>query len=52
MTLDELDHILPNGFHHAQLFSIELNYAAGSAKLDFEESFIRSSLFVTSHETL
>lgn len=33
MTLDELDHILPNGFHDAQLFSLELNYAAGSAKL-------------------
>ncbi len=33
MTLDELDHTLPNGFHDAQLFSLELNYAAGSAKL-------------------
>jgi hypothetical protein len=33
MTLDELDHILPNGFHDAKLFSIELNYAEGRAKL-------------------
>jgi hypothetical protein len=33
VTLDELDHALPNGFHDAQLFSLELNYAAGRAKL-------------------
>jgi hypothetical protein len=33
MTLEELDHSLPNGFHDAQLFALELNYAAGSAKL-------------------
>jgi hypothetical protein len=33
MTLDDLDHVLPNGFHDAQLFSLELNYATGRAKL-------------------
>ena len=33
MTLDELNHRLPNGFHDAQIFSIELDYAAGTAKL-------------------
>jgi hypothetical protein len=33
VTLDELDHKLPNGFHDAKIFSIELNYAAGTAKL-------------------
>ena len=32
MTLDELDRNLPNGFHDAEIFSIELNYAAGVAK--------------------
>jgi hypothetical protein len=32
MTLDELDDSLPNGFHDAQRFSLELNYVAGSAK--------------------
>jgi hypothetical protein len=33
VTLDELDRSLPNGFHDAQLFSLELNYTARSAKL-------------------
>jgi hypothetical protein len=32
MTLDELDQKLPNGFHDAQIFSIEIDYAAGAAK--------------------
>ena len=33
MTLEELNDTLPNGFHDAQLFSIELNYGAGTATL-------------------
>lgn len=33
MTLDELDQKLPNGFHDAHIFSIELDYATGTAKL-------------------
>src|SRR4029077_9868971 len=32
MTLDELDHKLPNGFHDAEIFSLELDYPAGIAK--------------------
>ena len=31
MTLDQLDHSLPNGFHDAEIFSIELDYIAGTA---------------------
>ena len=33
MTLDELNDSLPNGFHDAQVYSIELDYRAGTAKL-------------------
>ncbi len=33
MTLDELNNTLPNGFHDAQVYSIELDYRAGIAKL-------------------
>jgi hypothetical protein len=33
MTLDELDHKLPNGFHDAEIFSIELDYVAATAKM-------------------
>jgi len=32
MTLDELDSNLPNRFHDAEIFSFELDYAAGTAK--------------------
>lgn len=32
MTLEELDHNLPNGFHDAEIFSFELDYAAGTAR--------------------
>ncbi len=32
MTLDELDHNLPNGFHDAEISSLELDYVAGIAK--------------------
>jgi hypothetical protein len=32
MTLDELDHTLPNGFHDAEIFSVELDYAAKTAR--------------------
>ena len=31
MTLDELDHALPNGFHDAEIFSFELDYVDGIA---------------------
>jgi hypothetical protein len=33
MTLEEIENLPPNGFHDAQLFSIELDYANGRAKL-------------------
>jgi hypothetical protein len=33
MTLEEIDNLPPNGFHDAQLFSIELDYAKALAKL-------------------
>lgn len=33
MTLDELDKKLPNGFHDAHIFSINLDYVAGTAEL-------------------
>jgi hypothetical protein len=33
MTLDELDHALPNGFHDADILSLELDYVAATAKL-------------------
>jgi hypothetical protein len=33
VTLEELNQKLPNGFHDAQIFSIELDYAAGTAIL-------------------
>ena len=33
MTLDELNQNLPNGFHDAKLFSIQLDYVAGTAVL-------------------
>jgi hypothetical protein len=33
MTLDELDHKLPNGFHDAHVSSISLNYVEGVAQL-------------------
>ena len=33
MTLDELDHELPNGFHDADILSLELDYVAATAKL-------------------
>lgn len=32
MTLDELDHTLPNGFHDAEIFSLEIDYAARTAQ--------------------
>jgi hypothetical protein len=32
LTLEELDHNLPNGFHDAEIFSFELDYAAGTAR--------------------
>ena len=32
MTLDQLDRSLPNGFHDAKIFSLELDYVAGIAK--------------------
>ena len=32
VTLEELDHNLPNGFHDAEIFSFELDYAAGTAR--------------------
>jgi hypothetical protein len=32
VTLEELDHNLPNGFHDAQIFSFGRDYAAGIAK--------------------
>jgi hypothetical protein len=32
MTLDELDHTLPNGFHDAEIFSYELDFVTGMAK--------------------
>jgi hypothetical protein len=32
LTLDELDHTLPNGFHDGEILSLELNYAAATAK--------------------
>ncbi len=32
MTLDELDRSLPNGFHDAEIFSVALDYKAGTAK--------------------
>jgi hypothetical protein len=32
VTLEELEDNLPNGFHDAEIFSLELNYAAGTAK--------------------
>ena len=32
MTLEELDHNLPNGFHDAEIFSFGLDYVAGTAK--------------------
>ena len=31
MTLDELDHTLPNGFHDAEVFSFEIDYVHGIA---------------------
>ena len=31
MTLGELDNSLPNGFHDAMIFSVELDYAAKTA---------------------
>jgi hypothetical protein len=33
MTLEELNQSLPNGFHDAQVYSIELDYRSGTAKL-------------------
>jgi hypothetical protein len=33
MTLDELNYRFPNGFHDAEVYSIELNYRDGAAKL-------------------
>jgi hypothetical protein len=30
--LEELEDNLPNGFHDAEIFSLELNYGAGTAK--------------------
>lgn len=32
MTLDELDHTLPNGFHDAEIFSYEFDFVTGIAK--------------------
>jgi hypothetical protein len=32
MTLDELDNKLPNGFHDAEIFSYEVDFAGASAK--------------------
>lgn len=32
MTLEELDDSLPNGFHDAEIFSFELDYASGIAR--------------------
>jgi len=32
VTLDELDVILPNGFHDAQILTIEIDYLGGSAR--------------------
>jgi hypothetical protein len=34
MTWEELERKLPNGFHDAKIFSLELNYAAGTAKFN------------------
>jgi hypothetical protein len=31
VTLDELDHALPNGFHDAEIFSFEVDYVDGIA---------------------
>jgi hypothetical protein len=33
MTLDELDHRLPNGFHDAQIYSLAIDYAAATVQL-------------------
>jgi hypothetical protein len=33
MTLDELNHTLPNGLHDADILSIELDYITATAKL-------------------
>ena len=32
MTLENLEEKLPNGFHDAEIFSVELDYVAGIAK--------------------
>jgi hypothetical protein len=32
VTLEELEHNLPNGFHDAEIFSFELNYVMATAK--------------------
>jgi hypothetical protein len=36
MTLDEIENLAPNGFHNAQLLSIELDYRNARAKLDLK----------------
>jgi hypothetical protein len=36
VTLEELDGKLPNGFHDAKIFSLELDYAAGVAKFHLD----------------
>lgn len=36
MTLDELVQTLPNGFHDMQVCSVELDYLAGTAKLNVQ----------------
>jgi hypothetical protein len=33
LTLEELEQKLPNGFHDVKIFNLELDYAAGTAKL-------------------
>jgi hypothetical protein len=35
MTLDELDHTLPNGFHDAEIISFEIDYVRGTASFHF-----------------
>jgi len=32
VTLEELDNSLPNGFHDAEIFSLELDYSSGIAR--------------------
>ncbi len=51
MTIEELNHTLPNGFHDAELFSVSVDYERGvcvlGLEIDLDSSGARVELILT-----